>query len=174
MTGSQVRLRSGASASPLALLPEANEIARVVRPLLPVQGDAFEGTLQAYCILLARIQRGHEALERVEQQRQELERRVADGEFEAAAEMLPSVDWLEQSMQRWISLSLKHANALGLTPQSAARILRDVNGGDRNPFRPPSEDELRRIPPEKLKALRDAFVDALRPEPVIDVEAEEV
>ena len=109
----------GSFKSPLVLRPEAELIASQVRPLMPVPHPAFEGTLQSYCISLARIQRAYNALEEVE------ERLAEDPDFVPAFNHITLGDYL----MRWQSSARKDAEALGLTPQSAAKILKDAEMG---------------------------------------------
>lgn len=113
-------VKHGAWKSPLVLRPEAEAIAEQVRPLMPVPHPAFEGTLQSYCISLARIQRAYNALEEVE------ERLAEDPDFVPAFNHISLGDYL----MRWQSSARKDAEALGLTPQSAAKILKDAEMGN--------------------------------------------
>ena len=156
--------RHGMQISPLKLQPKAAEIAEVVRPLMPIGGEAFEGTLQAYCILLARLQMAHDYLEKVEREKEE-------GTFDPEAYGNKQIDLLEAKVLSWTKATLRHEESLGLTPRSAAAILRDVKGGDRDVFRPPSQRELEGVSREKLVQLRDAFTAALQPDDFIDAEA---
>ena len=110
----------GAFKSPLVLKPEAEAIAQQIRPLMPVPHPAFEGVLQSYCISLARIQRAYNALEEVE------ERLAEDPDFVPAFNHISLGDYL----MRWQSSARKDAEALGLTPQSAAKILKDAEMGN--------------------------------------------
>ena len=111
--------KHGAWKSPLVLRPEAEAIAEQVRPLMPVPHPAFEGTLQNYCISLARIQRAYNALEEVE------ERLAEDPDFKPSFNHINLGDYL----MRWQSSARKDAEALGLTPLSAAKILKDAEMG---------------------------------------------
>lgn len=111
--------KHGSFKSPLVLRPEAEKIAEQVRPLMPVPHPAFEGTLQSYCISLARIQRAYNALEEVE------ERLAEDPDFKPNFNHISLGDYL----MRWQSSARKDAEALGLTPQSAAKILKDAEMG---------------------------------------------
>ena len=109
----------GAFRSPLVLRPEAEAIAELVRPFLPVPYPGFEGTLQSYCISLARIQRAHNALE-------DCEARLAeDPDWVPPFNPIALGDYL----MRWQSSARKDAAALGLTPESAAKIRRDAEMG---------------------------------------------
>lgn len=110
----------GAHRSPLILRPEAEAIAEQVRPLMPIPHPAFEGTLQSYCISLARIQRAYNALEEVE------ERMKEDPDFVPAFNHISLGDYL----MRWQASARKDAQALGLTPESAAKILKDAEIGN--------------------------------------------
>lgn len=155
-------VKHGLALSPLKLMPAAQTIADLVRPNMPIQGEAFEGTLQGYCIILARLQLAHDYLERMDAKK-------ADGTFDPEKDGDP--DYVEVRVQRLEKNARAGARDLGLTPQSAAQILRDIKGGDRNPFRPPSQQELGAVSKEKLRELRDAFTAALEPDDYIDAEA---
>ena len=109
----------GSFKSPLRLRPEAEEIAKQIRPLLLLPHPSFEGTLQSYCITLARIQRAYNALEECEEQMAE------DPEFVPAFNHISLGDYL----MRWQASARKDAQALGLTPESAAKILKDAELG---------------------------------------------
>lgn len=162
--------------SPLKLAPEADAIAERVRPLMPVKSPAFEGTLQTYCILLARLQRAHVALEKEDRKVKEREKeikKVRKTDPVAASQMVeysPKYQYLAEEMRKWMSASLKHATQLGLTPASAAAILRDTTGGHQDLFRPPSEQDLSQLSTAKLRELRDAMTQALLPEDFIEGE----
>lgn len=166
----------GVMVSPLKLAPEADKIAEMVRPLMPVKSPAFEGTLQTYCILLARLQRAHVALEKEDAKVKEREKEIEAVRKEdpiAAMDMIeysPKYQYLAEEMRKWMSASLKHATQLGLTPASAAAILRDTTGGHQDLFRPPSEQDLSQLSTAKLRELRDAMTRALLPEEYIDAE----
>lgn len=166
----------GVMASPLRLAPEADAIAERVRPLMPVKSPAFEGTLQTYCILLARLQRAHVALEKEAAKVDESEKehdRLLKSDPDAAKDFevyTPKYQYLAEEMRKWMSASLKHATQLGLTPASAAAILRDTTGGHQDLFRPPSEGDLEKLSPKALRELRDALTKALLPEDFIDAE----
>lgn len=169
--------KTGVRLSPLKLKPVADEMANIVRPLMPVPGPAFEGTLQAYCMLLARLQRCHELLEACQDRldADEYEDTVVDGEVtrtrhEKRQDDEIVLDKIETNIRRWTNSTLRHEDQLGLTPRSAAAILRDVKGGDRNPFRPPSQEELGAVSRDKLYELRDALSRALEPEEYYDGE----
>ena len=154
--------KHGAYQEPLKLAPDAEKIALTVRPLMPVKSPAFEGTLQAYCILLARLQRAHKALED--------EQVLRDQALEDDSEREPKLGYLAEEMRRWMASALKHATALGLTPASAASILRDTTGGHPETHRPWSQEELGQLSTAKLRELRDAMNKALIPDDFIDME----
>jgi len=170
--GGGMPVKHGTNMSPLTLKPVAEAMANIVRPLMPVPGPAFEGTLQAYCMLLARLQKCHELLEACQERldADEYEDTVNDeGEVtfsarEKRAEDERILDKIETNIRRWTNATLRHEDQLGLTPRSAAAILRDVKGGDRNPFRPPSQEELGAVSRDKLYELRDALSRALQPD----------
>lgn len=109
----------GATRSPLVLRPEAEKIAELIRPLMPIPHPSFEGTLQSYCITLARIQRAYNALEECEEQM------AADPDFVPAFNHISLGDYL----MRWQASARKDAEALGLTPLAAAKILKDAEVG---------------------------------------------
>lgn len=119
-TNNPTFVKHGAYKSPLVLRPEAEAIAEQVRPLMPVPHPAFEGTLQSYCISLARIQRAYNALEEVE------ERLAEDPDFVPAFNHISLGDYL----MRWQASARKDAEALGLTPLAAAKILKDAEVGN--------------------------------------------
>lgn len=147
----------GAYMTPIKLQPDADRIADMVRPLLPVYNPAFEGTFQTYCILLARIERAHRALEAVD-----------DGTWEEQFDGKKPGPLLAEDMRRWTNAALKHAQQLGLTPASAAAIMKDAREGlGLGGYRPPSQEELSQVPLPALRKLRDALTEALEP-PAID------
>lgn len=154
----------GAYATPLKLKPEADAIAEIVRPHMPVWHPAFEGTLQSYCILLARIQRAHDALEAAE-----------DGTWDEEEKGKPPGQYLAEEVRKWTSSALKHATQLGLTPASAAQILRDTKGGGPGgQFRPPSQQELDRVPLDSLHNLQRALTEALQAANTVEGSAIEI
>jgi hypothetical protein len=142
----------------LKLVGEAEELAALLRPLMPVQAPSFEGTLQTYCILLVRINRGNRELEREEAA-------VAAGEEEFKARCLGD------DLRKWTSSSLKYAIQLGLTPMSASAIARNI-GNERTAAtgRPLTQQELKGVSIDKLRDVKAAIEAALRPEPYIDAE----
>lgn len=153
--------KHGAYKTVLTLAPEAAELADIVREHMPVQSPAFEGTLQSYCILLARINRAHAALEKVEADKEA--GLVADGEEPLAT--------LRDDLRKWTSSSLKYAIQLGLTPMSASAIARNI-GNERTAAtgRPLTQQELKGVSIDKLRDVKAAIEAALRPEPYIDAE----
>lgn len=154
-------VKHGLQMSPLRLAPAAEKIADIIRPLMPIQGEAFEATLQGHCIILARVQIAHDYLARMEAKKEA-------GTFDPDTDGDP--DYVERRVVYLEKTARSGARDLGLTPQSAAAILRDIKGGDRNPFRPPSQQELGAVSQEKLRELRDAFTAALEPDDYIDAE----
>lgn len=176
LTHERTPAQHGALSSPLRLAPDAEKIAVMVRPLMPVKSPAFEGVLQTYCILLARLQKAHTALEKEAAKVEESERehdKLLKTDPEAARDFVvysPKYQYLAEEMRKWMSASLKHATQLGLTPASAAAILRDTTGGHQDLFRPPSEQDLSQLSTAKLRELRDAMTNALLPEDFIEGE----
>lgn len=175
-------VKHGSHVSPLKLKPAADAIAEIVRPLMPVPGPAFEATLQAYCMLLARLQQCHELLEKCVERLDADEYEDTVGTDDDGKQVVvlsrrdkrlddeATLEKIETNLRRWTNATLKHEDQLGLTPRSAAGILRDVKGGDRNPFRPPNQEELGSLSREKLYELRDAMSRALEPEDFIEGE----
>lgn len=147
--------------APLKLAPEAEAMADLLRPSMPVQSEAFEGALQTYCILLARIQRAHTALEKVEQDR--AAGLVADGDEPLA--------YLRDEIRKWSSSALKYQIQLGLTPMSASAIARNI-GPERTAAtgRPLTQQELKGVSLDKLRDVKAAIEAALAPEPYVDAE----
>ncbi len=143
----------GTQVSPLVLAPAAEAIAVMVREVMPVAHPAFEGTLQSYCIILARIQRAHDALERVS--------REAEAAEEAGEPYQPNfnVISLGEDLRRWQGSALKHATALGLTPESAAKILKDTSEGFLASQRGLSEQQLRDASTDQLERARQALLE---------------
>lgn len=159
-------IKHGAYLSPLKLAPEAEEIAEIVRPLMPISHPSFEGTLQSYCVLLARINRAHKALEDADKIEQGVWDEEADG-----PKPVPASPYLSEDLRKWMSSALKHATALGLTPQSAAAILRDTTGGRQDLFKPPTQGDLAGVSLPALRKLRAALTEALESrDDVIDAE----
>ena len=113
-------VKHGFQRSPLVLQPQAEAIAEIIRPLLPVPHPSFDGTLQSYCIILARLQLAHEYLERMQGKKD-------DGSFDADVDVEP--ESVEVRLLRLMNNGLKHAASLGLTPESAVKIGRDAQVG---------------------------------------------
>ena len=117
----------GAYVSPLRLSDRAAEIADAIRPHLPVGGAAVETTLGGLCVVLCRIERATAALDDVEQR---LEAQggppIALYAHKRGDDMMTR---LRQDLRSWLNLSLRYADALGLTPSAQARILRDAGIG---------------------------------------------
>ena len=147
-------LTHGAHKSPLVLQPEAEKIEEIVRPLLPVPYAGFEGTLQSYCITLTRIQKAHDALEEVERKLEE------DPDFKPAFNPITLGDYL----MRWQNSARKDAAALGLTPESAAKILKDSALGNLASSLTVTKDQASRLPIPALERLRAAMLEALEAE----------
>lgn len=110
-------VKHGALASPLVLAPEAEAIADLVRPLMPVQHPSFEGELQAYSIRMARVQRALVALDKADL--------LPEGE-----EPEFSVFALEENLRRWLDQASKSAGRLGFTPESATKMMKDASVGE--------------------------------------------
>jgi len=149
--------KHGAYKSPLTLAPEAEAIAVIVREQMPVQSPAFEGTLQSYCILLARIQRAHVALEKVE----------ADKDAGLIPPEEEPLAYLRDEIRKWTSSGLKHAVQLGLTPMSASAIARNISGGQ-DVTKPPTQEDLKGVSLEKLREVHRAITAALTPDEYVD------
>ena len=125
--GNDVAVTHGAYVSPVKLSGRAGEIADAIRPHLPVGSEAFEPTLQAYALVLTRIERADAALDEVEQQILASTDRAAAAYSRKISEEL--LTRLRVDLRAWLSQSLRFADALGLTPSSQARILRDAGVG---------------------------------------------
>ena len=154
----------GAFLSPIKLKPEAVKIAEIVRPLMPVWHPAFEATLQSYCILVARIERAHRALEA-------LEGGTWEEEYPGKPEPKNDGYQLNEDLRKWTASALKHATQLGLTPASAAAIIRDTSMGKHNlgnGYAPPSQERLEEMPLGQLKKLREALTEAANAIDVVD------
>jgi len=151
-------VRHGAHRSPLVLAPEAEKIADLVRPLMPVPHPSFEGTLQSYCITLTRIQKAHDALEEVER------RQAEDPDFVPDFNHITLGDYL----MRWQSSARKDAQALGLTPESAVKILKDAQIGNLAASMALTQEKARQVPAPALEKMRAAMLEALEEPDVID------
>jgi len=108
-----VALKHGSYVSPLRLSARAAEIADAVRPLLPAASPAYETTLHAYSLLLARVEKAAAGLEEME----------ADPARQEAAERLL------KDLRLWLLAGLRFGSELGLTPASTARIWKDSGVG---------------------------------------------
>lgn len=166
----------GAKRSPLVLRPEAERIAETVRPHLPIANLAFEGTFQSYCILLARIQRAHDALEKAEQLVEEQDRLEYEWNLreheddEVFVRLEPKFNTLAlgEDLRRWQASALKHASELGLTPQSAAKILKDAEIGKLAAHMQLTKERAAQVPVPALEKMRSAMLEALEDTDVID------
>jgi len=148
----------------LKITPDAQIVADQIRDVMPVQGEAFEGTLLTYCILLVRIQRAHDALVKREAELEEW-----DAQEHEPDEKRPSdLAYLSTELQKWTSSSLKFAAQLGLTPAAASAIRRDLAGGHPGDWRPPNRDDLRPSTLESLRKVSQALQEALKQEDFID------
>ena len=114
-------VKHGFQRSPLVLRPQAEAIAELIRPLLPVPHPSFDGTLQSYCIILARLQLAHDYLERMQEKKD-------DGSFDPETDVEP--ESVEIRLLRLMNNGLKYAVSLGLTPESAVKIGRDAQMGN--------------------------------------------
>ena len=114
-------VKHGFQRSPLVLRPQAEAIAEIIRPLLPVPHPSFDGTLQSYCIILARLQLAHDYLERMQEKKD-------DGTFDPDVDVEP--ESVEIRLLRLMNNGLKYAVSLGLTPESAVKIGRDAQMGN--------------------------------------------
>lgn len=114
-------VKHGFGRSPLVLQPQAEAIAELIRPLLPVPHPSFDGTLQSYCIILARLQLAHDYLEK-------MQARKDDGSFDPDVDVEP--ESVEVRLLRLMNNGLKYAVSLGLTPESAVKIGRDAQMGN--------------------------------------------
>ena len=114
-------VKHGFGRSPLVLRPQAEAIAEIIRPLLPVPHPSFDGTLQSYCIILARLQLAHDYLERMQEKKD-------DGTFDPDVDVEP--ESVEIRLLRLMNNGLKYAVSLGLTPESAVKIGRDAQMGN--------------------------------------------
>ena len=114
-------VKHGFQRSPLVLRPQAEAIAELIRPLLPVPHPSFDGTLQSYCIILARLQLAHDYLERMQEKKD-------DGTFDPDVDVEP--ESVEIRLLRLMNNGLKYAVSLGLTPESAVKIGRDAQMGN--------------------------------------------
>ena len=114
-------VKHGFHRSPLVLQPQAEAIAELIRPLLPVPHPSFDGTLQSYCIILARLQLAHDYLEKMQEKKD-------DGTFDPETDVEP--ESVEVRLLRLMNNGLKYAVSLGLTPESAVKIGRDAQMGN--------------------------------------------
>jgi hypothetical protein len=114
------------SYSVLKLGDRAQEIADLVRPLLPVPGAAYEGTLQQYAITLVRIERASAALDDTEAMIAEKGIHHATTYAKRGDELMSR---LRTDLRAWIRLSVTLASELGLTPGAQGRLLRDTGIG---------------------------------------------
>ena len=162
MTGKMPgRWSHGALAQPIRLSKDAHKVAEAVRPLMPAYHPAFEATLETYCILIVRIQRANDALEAWEDGEEAWQRKFP------GSEMPESMKSLEESLRTWTSSALTYASQLGLTPASAAAILRDASWA-RGGFTPPSQGDLDRVPLDHLRKLQQVLTDALDSADIVD------
>ena len=114
-------VKHGFQRSPLVLRPQAEAIAEIIRPLLPVPHPSFDGSLQSYCIILARLQLAHDYLEKMQEKKD-------DGTFDAETDV--ETESVEIRLLRLMNNGLKYAVSLGLTPESAVKIGRDAQMGN--------------------------------------------
>ena len=169
-------VKHGAKSSPLVLAPDAERIAELIRPLLPVPHPSFEGTLQSYCITLVRIQRASDALqkaERLEESEDAREREWLLSEHEEDEEFVrerPKFNplTLSEDLRRWQDSALKHAKSLGLTPESAVKILKDAQIGNLAASMALTQEKARQVPAPALEKMRAAMLEALEEDEVID------
>ena len=106
--GNVVRETHGAYLAPEKLGERVHEIAAAIRPFVPVYSPAFEPLIMGYALALTRVERAAVALDEAEQ-----------GDFERH-------DSLARHTRSWLTSALRYADALGLSPSSAARIARDA------------------------------------------------
>lgn len=116
----------GAYVAPIHLGERATEIADLVRPHLPVPGEAFEGTLSQYAIVLVRIERAAAALDETENM---LARKGVKHATTYARREDGILLQLRSDLRAWIRLSVSLASELGLTPSAQGRLLRDTGIG---------------------------------------------
>ncbi len=114
----------GSYSSPAKMGDRPAQIADALRPYIPGYTPGMETTLETYGVTLVRVERAVRAIEHVEDV---FER---TGKLQRVTNRKKDPDdflaHLRQDLARWISLSLKLADALGLTPSASARILKDA------------------------------------------------
>jgi len=114
----------GAYAAPVRFSEQTVEIADALRTYIPGYTPGMETSLQTYAITIVRVERAVRAIEHVEDV---FER---TGKLPRVTNRKKDPDdflaHLRQDLARWITLSLKLADALGLTPSASARILKDA------------------------------------------------
>ncbi len=114
-------VKHGAYFDTIRLGERPAEIADAVRPFVPGYGPGVEPTLQLYGVVLNRIERGSSGLD------------AAEEAFDPANPPKGHEDGvvlkLRNDLRAWIRLSVSLATELGLTPASAARIMKDVGIG---------------------------------------------
>jgi hypothetical protein len=101
----------GAYVSPIRLGRRTEEIADSIRPYLPAHSPGFEPTLRAGALILARAEKAAAALEKADNGRG------------------PELERLAKDLRAWLGRWLSYAKELGLTPRSAAEIMRDAYFG---------------------------------------------
>ena len=111
----------GSHASIARLGARPQEIADAIRPFVAAYSPGVEPIVQCYAVTLTRIERGAHALDAVEEGTD-----IGESYKRREDDMLMS---LRKDLRAWIRLSVTLAGELGLTPSSAARILRDVGVG---------------------------------------------
>jgi len=119
--GHELSTKHGAYAV-VGLQDEAREVAERIREVVPVVSPADEVAIEGLAVVTVRIRRAAAAIQQVDE--------TADTPLLAyVGETGQTLDRLRADLRRWLALSLRFADALGLTPTSRARLGLDLARG---------------------------------------------
>ena len=118
----QAALRHGGYAL-VGIGKRGSEIADEIRPTLPAYSVADEPVLLLFSTTLARIERGTDALETVDENSSPLGQYLGPND---GPNLAPDLARLRQDLRAWIGLARRLANDLGLTPTSRAKLGLDI------------------------------------------------
>lgn len=111
-------MRHGGRPELLRLAPRADELAQLIREVVPIYAPADEAVIRLLAVTLARVERAVAALDKIDEAIADDPLRAYAGS-EAAAKTL---ERLRADCRGWINTSKRLTSELGMTPASRAKL----------------------------------------------------